>query len=183
MSSVLLPIREQDRGWDRERDREWDRERDRGQDRGETGSKTGVQTGMQDRFTPSCSSCPHMVEVTLNSSMVVGTLKPSIKCYMGAWAKGVRQGARQVCSLSLSHSLSCPHMVVVTLNSSMVVGTLKSSIKCYIYNIDFHDFSHHQTYSMVCKWGGSAPFEPPMYILVQNVRVLDSIFLKLQASF
>ena len=86
--------------------------------------------------------------------------------------QGVRQGARQVHSLLLP----LPHMVEVTLNSSMVVGTLKSSMKCYMYNVDFHDFSHHRTYSMVWKRGGSAPFEPPMYILVQNARVLNSIF-------
>ena len=58
---------------------------------------------------------------------------------------GARQGARQVHSLLLP----LPHMVEVTLNSSMVVGTLKSSMKCYMYNVDFHDFSHHRTYNMV----------------------------------
>ena len=64
-----------------------------------TGSKTrGARQGVrreQDRFAASRSHYPHMVVGTLNSSMVVGTLKFSIKCYMGAWAKRARQGARQ----------------------------------------------------------------------------------------
>ena len=58
-------------------------------------SKTGSKTRERDRFAASRSHWPHMVVGTLNSSMVVGTLKFSIKCYMGAWAKRARQGARQ----------------------------------------------------------------------------------------
>ena len=129
-----------DRGQDRGKHRETRQgARQGGETRGETGGETGSKTGA----------------------------KQGVR-------QGVGQGARQV------HSLLLPltHMVEVTLNSSMVVGTLKSSIKCYIniYNVDFHDFSHHRTYSMVWKRGGSAPFEPPMYILLQNARVLESIF-------
>ena len=51
------------------------------------------------------------------------------------------------------------------------------------YNVDFHDFSQHQTYNMVWKRGGSAPFEPPMYILEQNARVLNSIFFSYNLLF
>ena len=56
--------------------------------------------GFQSRggFPRLCASSPAhngLVVATLNSSMVVGTLKSSIKCYMGAWAKEARQGVRQ----------------------------------------------------------------------------------------
>ena len=67
------------------------REQDREQDKG---VRQGVRR-KQDSFAASHSHCPHMVVGTLNSSMVVGTLKFSIKCYMGAWVKSARQGARQ----------------------------------------------------------------------------------------
>ena len=81
-----------------------------------------------------------MVVGTLNSSIVVGSLKSSIKCYIGAWAMGARQverqGARQGARWEQDRfAASCspyPHMVVGTLNSSMMVGTLKSNIKCYM---------------------------------------------------
>ena len=49
------------------------------------------------------------------------------------------------------------------------------------YNSDFHNADFQTAYSMVWRRGGSAPFEPPMYILLQIVRYPDSIFLRLQA--
>ena len=44
------------------------------------------------------------------------------------------------------------------------------------YNTDFHNADFQAAYSMVWRRGGSAPFEPPMYILLQSARFPDSIF-------
>ena len=51
------------------------------------------------------------------------------------------------------------------------------------YNTDFHNADFQVAYSMVWRRGGSAPFKPPMYILLQSVRFPDSIFLRLQVLF
>ena len=86
---------------------------------------------------------------------------------------GVRQGMRQVHSLLFP----LPHMVEVTLNSSMVVGTLKSSMKCYMYNIDFHDFSHHWTYSMVWKYVYFTPCLTPWQRARQSKMEWNKVIL------
>ena len=117
------------------------REQDREQDKG---ARQGVRWE-QDRFAASRSHCSHMVVGTLNSSMVVGTLKFSIKCYMGAWAKRARwskmeqdkgrdrgqhrgqdrEGDRFAPSCS-----PCPNMVVGTLHSNMSCSLSRSLGPC-----------------------------------------------------